>query len=627
MSIASNFIELTPICDFHPSELPWWRAAVLAAAVANAAAADRSVDFARDVPILRNCLKCHGPDDAVRESGLRLDRREDALAAADSGAAAIVPGDPEGSELVRRVFATDPAERMPPPDSNLSLTAAQQEILRQWIAEGAEYTDHWAFVRPQPVQPPEVEREQWVRTAIDRFILARLEAEGIAPSERADRYSLIRRASLDLIGLPPSPAEVDAFVNDPSPDAYERLIDRLLASPHYGERWARRWLDLARYADTNGYEKDRVRSVWPYRDWVIDALNAGMPFDQFTIEQLAGDMLPDATLDQRIATGFHRNTMLNEEGGIDPLEFRFHAMTDRVATTGTAWLGLTIGCAQCHTHKYDPISHHEYYSLMAFLNNADEPELDLPSATAEQQYQQQLFEAFRLLADLTQEVPTTDPRFTDWLRERRAESVRWTPLVPTAMSSNLPLLTLEDDATVFVSGDTTKLDVYELTYRPGAAAITAVRLEALPDDRLPAHGPGMTYYEGTKGDFFLGEFVVEVDGAAAAIGSASESYGKNRFGSNPVSAALCTDGDVQTGWSVDARQGERHTAVFVFQEPLRDVGELTLRMTFGRHREFAGTVPDLGDGRPARRRRAGSARAGRRPAAPAGRVADTRRAG
>ncbi len=556
-----------------------------ATALAGDTEARGPVDFAREVrPILaRNCLKCHGPDDAVRESGLRLDRRDDAVQPADSGTAAIVPGRPDESELIRRIFAEDDAERMPPPDSNLSLSDDQKEVLRRWIAEGAEFTEHWAFVPPQPVRPPDVDQSEWVRTVIDRFVLARLEAEGLAPSARADRYALIRRATLDLTGLVPSPDEVDAFVNDPAPDAYERLIDRLLASPHYGERWGRRWLDLARYADTNGYEKDRVRSIWPYRDWVIDALNADLPFDQFTIEQLAGDMLPEATLDQRIATGFHRNTMLNEEGGIDPLEFRFHAMTDRVATTGTAWLGLTIGCAQCHTHKYDPISHHEYYAFMAFLNNADEPELELPDAAADAQYERQLAEADRLLDELKNEMPATDPRFVDWLRERRDESVRWAPLVPTEMSSNLPLLTLEDDATVFVSGDTTKLDVYEVTYKPGPGAITALRLEALPDDRLPAHGPGMTYYEGTKGDFFLGEFVVEADGGSVAIGSASESYGKNRFGSNPVSAALCTDGNVQTGWSVDGRQGERHSAVFVFEEPLQDAGEITVRMTFGRH--------------------------------------------
>ena len=231
---------------------------------------------------------------------------------------------------------------------------------------------------PQQSPLPEVKKNDWPRNAIDHFILARLESESLTPSPEADRYTLARRVHLDLIGLPPTPEEVDSFVNDSAPDAYERMVERLLASPHYGERWARRWLDLARYADTNGYEKDRVRSIWPYRDWVINALNADMPFDQFTVEQIAGDLLPDATLSQRIATGFHRNTMLNEEGGIDPLEFRFYAMVDRVNTTATVWMGLTLGCGQCHTHKFDPLTQTDYYRTMALLNNADEPELTVP---------------------------------------------------------------------------------------------------------------------------------------------------------------------------------------------------------------------------------------------------------
>ena len=267
---------------------------------------------------------------------------------------------------------------MPPPATKNPVSAAERTVLRQWIAAGAEYKPHWAFQPPVQAKLPAVKQTDWPRGPIDRFVLARLEAAGMAPSAPADKHTLVRRVSLDLIGLPPTPEEADAFLNDPSADAYEKLVDRLLASPHYGERWARRWLDLARYADTNGYEKDRGRSIWPYRDWVIKALNADLPFDQFTIEQLAGDLLPDATLDQRIATGFHRNTMLNEEGGVDPLEFRFYATIDRTNTTATTWLGLTLGCAQCHTHKYDPIPHAEYYRMLALLNNADEPELEVP---------------------------------------------------------------------------------------------------------------------------------------------------------------------------------------------------------------------------------------------------------
>ncbi|REJ89722.1 MAG: DUF1553 domain-containing protein [Planctomycetota bacterium] len=576
------------------------RRSILIAAIALTAiqplAADDAPDFAREVrPILaKNCFKCHGPDDETREAGFRIDLAESVRTEADSGAVPITPGDPAASEVIRRIFADDPAERMPPADSNLQLTENEQHTIRRWVAAGAEYSPHWAFVRPVRPEIPPVADENWPRNQIDHFILARLEQEGLAPSPPADRYTLIRRVSLDLIGLPPTPEEVDAFVNDQTEGAYQRLVDRLLRSPHYGERWARRWLDLARYADTNGYEKDRPRSIWPYRDWVIDALNDDMPFDRFTIEQLAGDMLPGATVEQRIATGFHRNTMLNEEGGIDPLEFRFHAMTDRVATTGTTWLGLTLGCAQCHTHKYDPISHREYYQLMAFRDNADEPELDLPDPALEEQYQQQLEQADQLLAGLGSTIDdprpenerrreAVDREFAAWLEQQREQTVDWTPLTPVAMSSNLPLLTLEEDNAVFVSGDTTKLDTYQLTYRPELEGITAVRLEALPDDRLPAHGPGMTYYEGTKGDFFLGEFELTADGTPVVIADASESYAENRFGANPVSAALCTDGNVQTGWSVHGRIGERHTAVFLLQEPLGKCDELKLKMIFGRH--------------------------------------------
>ena len=271
-------------------------------------------------------------------------------------------------------------------------------------------------------------------------------AEALRPSPEADRITMIRRVSLDLLGLPPTPEEVDAFVRDGSPDAYEKLVDRLLASPRYGERWARRWLDLARYADTNGYEKDRPRSIWPYRDWVIRALNADLPFRQFTIDQLAGDMLPAATPKQRIATGFHRNTMLNEEGGIDPLEFRFYAMTDRVATTATVWLGLTMGCAQCHTHKFDPIPHREYYRFMALLDNAEEPEIDVPSPDVTRRRREIEAKIAARIAAASGPVPdrkasrrrqpapeqerrkaNREARFREWLAREAGAAVRWTP--------------------------------------------------------------------------------------------------------------------------------------------------------------------------------------------------------
>ncbi|MBI3416456.1 MAG: PSD1 domain-containing protein [Verrucomicrobia bacterium] len=748
----------------------------------SAAAPSASPDFTREVrPILsRNCFKCHGPDDAARKSKLRLDVREQALQPAKSGAVAIVPGNVEKSELVKRIFSADADEVMPPPSTKTQLTSSEKEILKRWIAAGAEYQEHWAFVRPKKAALPTVKQSSWPRNEIDYFVLARLEQADLKPSPPADRYTLARRVSLDLIGLPPAPEEADEFVNDSSPDAFEKFTDRLLASPQYGERWARRWMDLARYADTNGYEKDRQRSIWPWRDWVIKALNADMPFDQFTVEQIAGDLLPNATRDQIIATGFHRNTMLNEEGGIDPLEFRFHAMTDRVGTTAATWLGLTLQCAQCHTHKYDPIPHREYYQVMAFLNNADEPDFDLPDDALAEKQRANLEKAAKLLAEMPGQfpietniwqtpkplsvetasgqkpkllddgsalfaeespdrdtytvtletdlpevrvlrlealideklpskgpgrvkhgnfvlseitvtaapkdapeqmrpvkliaaqadaeqkefpvanafdgktdtgwavdeegkklnaphraiftfdqpvsfalgtrfvvkldqqhgqrhtigrvrlsvgVPAADQRplevrraeelekqFAAWLTHERGRTVKWTPLRPTEAKSNLPLLTVQPDDSVFASGDMTKSDTYELKFRTGARGITALRLEALPDERLPMHGPGMTYYEGPKGDFFLGELQLSVDGQAVKFSRATESYARNAMGANnPVSAALAIDGDPQTGWSTNGREGERHEAVFTLAEPLAQASELNLKLQFGRH--------------------------------------------
>ncbi|HVS35004.1 MAG TPA: DUF1549 domain-containing protein, partial [Gemmataceae bacterium] len=356
---------------------------LLAAAPADAPPS-RSVDYVRDVkPILaQNCVKCHGPD--RHRGGLRLDTAAGVRRGGDSGPA-VTPGDSAKSRLYRAVTAADGVKPMPP--TGAPLDASQIVTLKAWIDAGAAAPanevaaagSHWAFqpiVRPEP---PAVKNEAWVRNPIDRFILARLEKEGVAPSPEADRPTLIRRLSLDLLGLPPSPTEVDEFVADQSPDAYERLVDRLLASPHYGERWGRHWLDQARYADSNGYSIDAPRSMWPYRDWVINAFNQDMPFDQFTIEQLAGDLLPKPTTDQLIATGFHRNTQINEEGGIDLEQFRVESIVDRVNTTGGVWLGLTIGCCQCHDHKFDPISQREYYQFFAFFNSVDEPKLELPT--------------------------------------------------------------------------------------------------------------------------------------------------------------------------------------------------------------------------------------------------------
>ena len=340
------------------------------------------IDFARDIrPIFeKSCVKCHGG--VRRKGGLSLLTRPRALAPGESGKPAVVPGKPAESELIRRVTADPGKLRMPkggPP-----LSAGEIDRLKRWIAAGADWPPHWAFRQKERPDLPEVKSPERVRNPIDRFVLARLEDEGIKPSPEADRTTLIRRLSLDLLGLTPGVEEVDAFLGDASPRAYERLVDRLLASPRFGERWARHWLDLARYADSDGYEVDNPRPLaWHWRDWVIEAINRDVPYDQFTVEQLAGDLLPNATREQRLATAFHRQTLTNKESGIDKEEYRVKAVVDRVSTTSLVWLGLTVGCAQCHDHPYDPVEQREFYRLFAFFNNADEADLRLPGSEEE----------------------------------------------------------------------------------------------------------------------------------------------------------------------------------------------------------------------------------------------------
>jgi hypothetical protein len=348
------------------------------AAVAGLRAADTPISFERDIqPILsENCYHCHGPDEAARKAKLRLDRREGALAVGKSGYAAVVPGKPADSELVARIFSDDPDDVMPSPESNRTLTPAQKNLLKRWIADGAAWNEHWAFTPPQRPAVPTIENPQSkIENPVDAFVLARLASEKITPSPSAPPAALIRRVTLDLHGLPPTPAEVAAFerasLENPR-SAYENLVDRLLASPRYGERWAWDWLDLARYADTNGFQGDPERTMWPWRDWVVNALNANMPFDQFTIEQLAGDLLPDATRDQKIASGFHRNNMFNGEGGRIAEETRVENVFDRVETTATVWLGLTFTCNRCHDHKFDPLKQTDYYALYDIFNQMSE---------------------------------------------------------------------------------------------------------------------------------------------------------------------------------------------------------------------------------------------------------------
>ncbi len=554
----------------------------------NSLAQETAIDFAHDVkPIFAaKCIACHGPK--KQEGGLRLDRGADALRGGDSGAA-IVAGKSGESELFARVVSDDDDLRMPQEDE--PLTAAEIDVLKRWIDAGAEWpasaddanggkSDHWAFHAPKRPSLPEVLRPDLARGAIDRFVLARLHVEKIEPASEADRLSLCRRVYLDLTGLPPTVEDADAFAADASPDAYERLVDGLLASPDYGERWARRWLDLARYSDTNGYEKDRSRSIWPYRDWVIRAINADMPFDEFTVKQIAGDMLPGATVDDRIATGFHRNTMINEEGGIDVEEFRFAATVDRVATTGTVWLGLTLGCAQCHTHKYDPITQREYFGFFALLNNADEPEMPVPDErTAAQRaelleriaaMENERAAKFPIPAGVSQDRDAyLAEQQANWERESAVGAVDWRIVRLAKMSSqgHATMATL-DDGSVLVSGDKPNYDTYVVELASDLPNVTALRLEVMPHESLPDDGPGRAPLF-SVGDFLLSEVTIEhVAGddakpVRAAIASASHS-----FAQKGREASLAIDGELDTGWSIQGRTGEAHRAVFRLAEPI-----------------------------------------------------------
>ncbi len=342
------------------------------------APASPQVDFQRVVrPILsENCFHCHGPDANTRMADLRLDTREGVFAKRENGTPPVTPGNLQSSLVYQRITQADPALRMPPESSHKVLTDAQKDILKRWIADGATWKEHWSFVPPSRASLPPVKAKDWVRNPVDAFVLAKLEAVGLEPAPEAERRALIRRLSLDLTGLPPAPAEVEQFVNDSSPQAYEQLVDRMMASKHWGEHRGRYWLDAARYADTHGIHIDNYREMWPYRDWVINAFNRNLPFDRFTIEQLAGDLLPNRTVDQQIASGFHRCNVTTNEGGAIPEEFEAIYAKDRVDTTGTVFLGLTVGCATCHDHKFDPISAKDFYSMAAFFRNTTQNAMD-----------------------------------------------------------------------------------------------------------------------------------------------------------------------------------------------------------------------------------------------------------
>ncbi|CUU37466.1 Planctomycete cytochrome C [Armatimonadetes bacterium DC] len=532
----------------------------------------RKVDFAREVlPIFKaSCFPCHGP--TKRNGGLRLSNREDAFKGGVSGPA-IIPGNAEASLLVKRITGDSEGPRMP--KGMTALSPEQIETIKRWINEGAEWPEgaenakHWAFLKPQRPPIPEVKNRAWVRNPIDAFILHRLEQEGLQPSPEAPKEVLIRRVYLDLIGIPPSPEEVDAFLRDKRPDAYERLVDRLLQSPHYGERQARIWLDLARYADTDGYEKDLRRSIWRYRDWVIEAFNKDMPFDQFTIEQIAGDLLPNPTLEQRIATGFHRNTMQNLEGGVDQAEAHFMKLVDRVDTTATVWLGITFGCARCHDHKYDPFTQRDYYAMLAFFNNSkiypvgdasvsEEKwlEAQIKAPTREQQRQLEAFE--KQLAQLRQRYPNPPEWRTLSVLEAKAEKGSQLQLLP--------------DGSLKAEGDAPAQEVYHLKLRLPAGLYRAVQIEAIPDEAFPKGGSGRA----DSGNFILTGVSVAVDGKPLRLRTAFADFVQDGFN---IGVLVRDEPQKEQGWAIVPRVKEPHTLGLLFEKPIRIRREGVLSLT------------------------------------------------
>jgi mono/diheme cytochrome c family protein len=561
--------------------------------------AQKQVDYARDIqPILASrCYRCHGQEG--QEGGLRLHRKAAALAGGDSGAA-LVAGKSAESLLIQYVTGLNDNETiMPPEGEGERLTTEQVALLRAWIDQGIAWPAsadpketgprHWSFEPIADPPLPTVKRTGWMRNGIDQFVLARLESLGIEPSSEADRVTLIRRLYFDLLGLLPTPAEVDAFVSDERSDAYERLVDRLLASPHYGERWGRHWLDLARYADSDGYEKDTTRPfAWRWRNWVIDALNRDLPFNQFTIEQLAGDLLPQATLDQRIATGFHRNTLVNKEGGVDQEEFRVKATVDRLNTTGAVWLGLTIGCAQCHTHKYDPITHREFYGMFAFFNSLVDQDIPapLPEQLAAYEAAKEAFDrehAPLVAAVKKYEQEQLPARLVQWEKTFSVPHVEWTALEPQKFESaaNTDFKKQTDHSLLATTRKVPDKDTYTFTFTTSLENITAIRLEALSDPSLPGKGPGRT----KQGNFVLTELratVRPLDGKSApqpvTLENASADFAQGKDQAEfPPSAAL--DSKPQTGWAVSPQFGKSHAAVFQIKQPFGSSSGMELVVT------------------------------------------------
>lgn len=586
----------------------------LAATALGAAAPAPSVskiDFNRDIrPVLADkCFSCHGPDENGRKAKLRLDNKEGAFAPAKSGQRALVPGDLERSTLITRIRTHDTDDIMPPPKSGKSLTTNQIDLLVRWVKEGANWSVHWAFEPAQRPQQPKVSNPKWPKNDIDRFILAKLDKEGIEPAPEAPKATLLRRASIDLTGLPPTVEELDAFLADKSPQAYEKVVDRLLASPRYGENMARTWMDTVRYADSHGYHIDSQRDIWAYRDWVIKSFNQNKGFDAFTTEQLAGDMLPAATVDQKIGSGFIRCNMSTGEGGAIESEYAAKYAFDRVETTGTVWLGLTLVCARCHTHKYDPVLQKEYYGLYAFFNNLDEPVMDgnrpnpdpflkLPS----QEQSDRLDWLKKHVEEGTAKAVTPDAKLDGeqaaWAAKFSETLAKtWAPAAAMRAASTLTngaTLRSLDDKSVLAEGPNPEQDVYELDFKPGAGELSAIRIEAIPHASLPKEGSG----RGQDGTFRLSEAEIELvpQGADGKPGPAEKLNlltAADDGAAAEQSADRAMDGNNDTAWSPDASAAhDLHAAVFALKETralkAEDIVRVRLRFQAGKASQSLG---------------------------------------
>lgn len=545
--------------------------ALFVALLAFPADAAEPVSFARDIlPVLSaNCFACHGPDDHERQAELRLDLEIEAKKPRKSDAA-VVPGQPDKSQIIARISNTDPDVVMPPPASRKKITPEQLDAIRRWVAEGAKWERHWSF---GPIVRP--------ASSIDDLVQTELKRKNLTLRDPAAPHILVRRLSLDLTGLPPTPEVADAFAKDRSPAAMEKFVDQLMEKPQFGEHWARVWLDLARYADTKGYEKDLGRSMWPYRDWVVNALNADMPLDQFTIEQLAGDLLPNPTPQQIIATAFHRNTMSNDEGGTDDEEFRVAAVKDRIDTTIQVWMGLTMGCAKCHSHKYDPISNDDYYKFYDIFNQTEDadryddfPRLDVP--TAEQKSRRESLQ--KQLSQLDADLKAAEQ---NCLTASSAEEALWKATkVIEAKSISSATLTVTADNFVLVSGQSNVEDTYHLTLSLPAGRYTALRLEAIPA-RL-ADGNSGVGRNPADPNFVVSELTCErLENdvpTAVKLANPRADFSQTDW---PVAAAI--DGDLKTGWAVSPRAREQHVAIFDFAEPINLAAETTFRVSIAQN--------------------------------------------